>query len=619
MITVPVPSDNPRDQIYRLERRLAREREARLMAERIAEQGTRDLFIQKQRLKLVETIASAANLLDDPSDAFRVALDEICNYTGWATGHVWIFAENQSETVELISSGVWSSDASIEAKAFRRVTESMTFGPGLSLPGRVLQKRQAVWIPDITLDDHFQRTRVARECGLRAAFAFPALIGTEVGAVLEFFQGWPREPDEELMRTVEQIGAQLGRVVERKRNSDRAAVDKAALEAEHRAAEQASRAKSAFLAVTSHEVRTPLNAVLGLTQTLKREPLTSGQHELVDGVLASGEMLLRLLNAVLDMSKIEANEVTAHLSDFDPGTMVEAIVRIWTPYAHEQGIDLSLDTTGLGCRLLRSDEGRIEQTVVNLVANAIKFTPQGERVVIRAASEEGSLRIEVIDGGPGVADCDRERIFQPFEQTETGRLAGGTGLGLSICTGNVHLLGGEIGTDLTETGRSRFWFQCPVNTSTQDRLEEPEEPGEIQGGLRVLAAEDNPANRRVLQLLLAPANVELTFAEDGQQALNALATARFDLVLMDANMPVMDGVEAVRRIRSGDLAPGAAIFMLTANAFADDVSLYMAAGADGVLTKPIHLPSLFAVLSDCGKGVVLSGQLCDADRLTATS
>ncbi len=181
------------------------------------------------------------------------------------------------------------------------------------------------------------------------------------------------------------------------------------------------------------------------------------------------------------------------------------------------------------------------------------------------------------------------------------------------------MLGGEIGTDLTETGRSRFWFQCPVDTSTQGRLEEPEEPGEIQGGLRVLAAEDNPANRRVLQLLLAPANVELTFAEDGQQALNALATARFDLVLMDANMPVMDGVEPVRRIRSGDLAPGAAIFMLTANAFADDVSLYRAAGADGVLTKPIHLLSLFAVLSDCGKGVVLSGQLCDADRLTATS
>lgn len=320
-------------------------------------------------------------------------------------------------------------------------------------------------------------------------------------------------------------------------------------------------------------------------------------------MLASGEMLLRLLNAVLDMSKIEANEMTAHVSDFDLGTMLQAIVRIWTPYAREQGIELSLDTAELGTRLIRSDEGRIEQTVVNLVANAIKFTPPGEGIIIRVISGEGSLRVEVIDGGPGVPECDRERIFRPFEQTETGREAGGTGLGLSICTGNVRLLGGEIGTDLTETGRSRFWFRCPVETSTQESLAEPEEPAEVQGGIRVLAAEDNPANRRVLQLLLAPANVELTFAEDGQQALNALAAARFDLVLMDANMPVMDGVEAVRRIRSGDLAPGAAIHMLTANAFADDVNRYLAAGADGVLTKPIHLPSLFAVLADCGKGV----------------
>ena len=229
MISVPAPSGDPRDQIQRLERRLAREREARLMAERIAEKVTRDLFIQKQRLKLVESIASAANLLDDPSDAFRVTLDEICNYTGWATGHVWIFAEDQSETVELISSGVWSSNTGPEAKAFRRVTQAMTFGPGLSLPGRVLEKRQAVWIADIGLDIHFQRARIAQECGLRAAFAFPALIGTEVGAVLEFFQITPRGPDEELMRTVEQIGAQLGRVVERKRNSDREAVDKARL------------------------------------------------------------------------------------------------------------------------------------------------------------------------------------------------------------------------------------------------------------------------------------------------------------------------------------------------------------------------------------------------------
>lgn len=257
MIPAAAPSDDLGAQIRRLERRLAREREARLAAERIAEQGTRDLFIKKQRLTLVESIASAANLLDNPVDALQVALDEICAFTGWTNGHVWLFPDDQTDSGTLISSRIWSSDTTVETRAFRRATEAMTFGQGLSLPGRVLEKRQAVWIADISLDEHFQRARVAQECGLRAAFAFPALIGTEVGAVLEFFQTTPREPDEKLMRTVDQIGAQLGRVVERSRNAYRAAVDRAALEAEHRAAEQASRAKSAFLAVTSHEVRSP--------------------------------------------------------------------------------------------------------------------------------------------------------------------------------------------------------------------------------------------------------------------------------------------------------------------------------------------------------------------------
>jgi GAF domain-containing protein len=246
VISVPARSDDPSDQIYRLERRLARERETRLMAERIAEQRTRDLFIQKQRLKLVESIASAANLLDDPSDAFRVALDEICNYTGWTTGHVWIFAEDQSEIVELISSGVWASNTSVETKAFRRVTQSMTFGPGLSLPGRVLEKRQAVWSADIGLDIHFQRARIAQECGLRAAFAFPALIGTEVGAVLEFFQSRTSAPDEALLEMLDQIAAVLGRVVERHRTALRLKRNNE-LAAQRDAAEQASKAKSAFL------------------------------------------------------------------------------------------------------------------------------------------------------------------------------------------------------------------------------------------------------------------------------------------------------------------------------------------------------------------------------------
>mgnify|MGYP000356027892 CR=1 FL=1 len=193
------------------------------------------------------------------------------------------------------------------------------------------------------------------------------------------------------------------------------------------AAEAANRAKSNFLAVTSHEVRTPLNAVLGLSEALKREALTPRQKELNDGVLASGEMLLRLLDAVLDMSRIEANQATARPSDFDIMAKLRAIASIWTPRAQELGVALTLDTSGLDRERVRQDEGRVEQTLVNLISNALKFTPAGGEVRVVATSATGRLRLEVIDGGPGVPEADRERVFQAFEQTEAGRAAGATG------------------------------------------------------------------------------------------------------------------------------------------------------------------------------------------------
>lgn len=597
-----VPAD-PAAQIARLERRLVRERKARAAAEAIGEQGLLNLYRQQQRLELLQTIAATSNSVDQPDEAFGLALARICEYTGWTTGHVLVFGDE--DRLALCSSNVWFGADTENYTPFREASSRIVFSSGVGLPGRVLKSRSAVWIEDVSAVVNFPRASAALASGLRAGFAFPALIGEEVGAVLEFFQHKPAPPDAELLETLSQIGVQLGRVVERYRNARR-------LEVERDAAQSANRAKSAFLAVTSHEVRTPLNAVLGLAEALKREPLTARQHELNDGVLASGAMLLRLLNAVLDMSKIEADQATALMTDFDIGEKLQAVVTIWTPRAREMGLTLSLDTANLALRRLRSDEGRIEQTLVNLISNALKFTPAGGEVQVRATSDGDRVRLEVIDDGPGIVEADQERIFRPFEQTDIGRAAGGAGLGLSICAGNVRLLAGDIGQDRSDDGRSRFWFECPVGTALEEAASVAPTPLPSTG-LKVLAAEDNPANRRVLEVLLVPAGVDLTFAENGLEALQALARSRFDLILMDANMPVMDGVEAVRRIRAGNLAAGAPVHMLTANAFAEDVSLYMAAGADGVLTKPIQLPKLFAVLSQCGQNTT------DVDKLVSAS
>lgn len=610
----PLPADlDPAVRIERLERRLAREREARLAAEAIAEKGLLDQYRHQERLRLVETIARAANYGDDPADVFGLALREICAYAGWPTGHVCMFPDD--DLTRLCSSGVWYGADDEATAPFRRASENATFVTGVGLPGRVLASRRAVWVEDVTVAPNFPRARAAAESGLYGAFAFPALIGDEVGAVLEFFQDRPAPPDPDMLEVLNQIGAQLGRVIERYRSARRLRIQNEELtrlfaeaQTQRAAAEAANSAKSAFLAVTSHEVRTPLNAVIGLSEALKREPLTPHQQELNDGVLASGQMLLRLLNAVLDMSRIEADQATARMTDFDMAAKLRAIISIWTPRAAELGVTLSLEDSELCAPLIHSDEGRIEQTLVNLISNALKFTPSGGEVTVVATGDGTRLRIAVVDGGPGVPETDRDRIFMPFEQTEAGREAGGAGLGLSICSGNIRLLGGEIGTDRSEAGASRFWFECPVAAARPVAPASETEEVRPANGLRILAAEDNPANRRVLEVLLAPAGIDLTLVENGLEAVRALERARFDLVLMDANMPVMDGPDAVRDIRARNLAQGAEVHMLTANAFADDVARYLAAGADGVLTKPIQLPQLFSVLVRCSDRVTAEHQ-----------
>lgn len=593
---------DPATQIARLERRLAREREARMAAEAIAESGILALYQQQERLRIVQAVATAANLGDDPAIAFAEALREVCAFTGWPVGYVCMFDDDDPS--RLVSSGVWYGADEPHLAPFREASAHITFTSGVGLPGRVLAAKAGVWVEDVTLEPNFPRALAAGRGALRGGFAFPALIGEEVGAVIEFFQRSAVPPDPELLDMLNQIGAQLGRVVERYRNARRLRIHNAELttlyaeaQGQKEAAEAASRAKSNFLAVTSHEVRTPLNAVLGLSEALKREPLTVAQHELNDGVLASGQMLLRLLDAVLDMSRIEANQATARLSDFDIRAKLQAIISIWTPQAQEMGVVLRLDTSRLDLDRIRQDEGRVEQTLVNLISNAFKFTPADAEVRIVAASANNQLRLEVIDGGPGVPEADRERIFEAFEQTDSGRAIGGAGLGLSICVGNVRVLEGQICADRTDDGRSRFWFSCPVgDAAPAEDLPVPLAPAR---GLRVLAAEDNAGNRRVLQVLLAPAGVELTLVENGLQAVEALRAGRFDLILMDANMPVMDGPTAVRQIRAENIAGVAAVHMLTANVFAEDIARYLAAGADGVLAKPIQLPLLFAVLAEC--------------------
>jgi signal transduction histidine kinase/CheY-like chemotaxis protein len=391
------------------------------------------------------------------------------------------------------------------------------------------------------------------------------------------------------------------------------------------AAEAASRAKSDFLAVTSHEVRTPLNAVLGLAEALKSEPLTPRQAALVEGVMDAGAMLLRLLNGVLDVTRIESGKMALDIAPFDLNGCIETVVEIWRPRAAERAVTLTLRIDPVpGQHGLLSDRGKIEQVLVNFISNALKFTPAGGRIDVGLAGRPQTdgrfaVRMEVADQGPGVPPDERARIFRPFEQTAAGREAGGAGLGLSICAGHAELLEGAIGVETAPGGGALFWLEFPVEFATLADVAPPPAPSPPPlapepealaaahpadpAALRVLAAEDHPANRLVLQALLEPVGVAVSFVENGREALEAVMRGAYDLVLMDVNMPVMDGVSALVAIRElpGDLAR-TPVHMVTANVFEEDIRRYLEAGADGVLKKPIDVRELFALVARAGSG-----------------
>jgi len=379
-----------------------------------------------------------------------------------------------------------------------------------------------------------------------------------------------------------------------------AALEAALTEAEtdRARAERANQAKSRFLAMISHDVRTPLNIIMGVVEVLKRKKRAKAETELVADMGDAGAMLLRLLNGALDLSKIESGQVEVRLAPVDVRAGIEGVGRVWRHRADELNLDLQVECEGdpADFRVL-ADEGRIEQVVINLLSNALKMTPEGT-VSLRARAlpaNDGAtiLDFEIEDQGPGVPEDQRARIFEPFEQLDAGRAAGGAGLGLAICRSSVEAMGGEIGVREAEDGGALFWFRITAERA-EPEVETDAPISASTGALSVLAAEDHPANRKLLAMLLGQFDVEATLVENGAEAVKAAAAHHYDLILMDVMMPVMDGVAALQAIRAtGDDVP---VHMLTANVFEEDVARYIAAGADGVLRKPIEIPALHAVL-----------------------
>jgi len=361
----------------------------------------------------------------------------------------------------------------------------------------------------------------------------------------------------------------------------------ALLEAQ-RAAEAAGEAKSAFLANMSHEIRTPMNGVMGVLHLLKGEKLTHEGRHMLEEALSCGQMLAELLNDVIDFSKIEAGRLELADEPLDPRGVVEGVVRLLRPQADAKGLLLRLDNDAdLGW--VRSDPVRLRQALFNLVGNAVKFTERGSVTVRCTSPRPGFLRFEVIDTGVGIPAEVQERIFQRFDQGDasTTRKFGGSGLGLAITKKLAEMMSGAVGFSSEEGLGSNFWLEieAPVAEAVAETCESLEP---VLEGLRVLVVEDNATNRMIATKLLESLGAQVATAADGYLGVEAAASGDFHLILMDVQMPGIDGLEAARRIRAlGGAAAQTPIVALTANVLAHQRRAYLDAGMDGVVGKPI--------------------------------
>ena len=369
------------------------------------------------------------------------------------------------------------------------------------------------------------------------------------------------------------------------------------------AANAANIAKSQFLANMSHEIRTPLNGVLAMAEVMDRSELSDVQRERLAVVRQSGEQLLAVLNDVLDLSKIEAGKLELVDQDFDLERVANSVLDGFSALAAEKGLAFSVNVEAGARGAWCGDADRLRQIVANLVSNAVKFTAKGEVMVRFEAADAGGLRLSVTDTGIGIAGDKILTLFEKFTQADssTTRQYGGTGLGLAICRELAQLMGGRVSVLSQEGAGSTFIVELPFARGSSDAVVEASTPSQdVQpGSVRVLAAEDNMVNQKVLKAIVEPMDVELTLVGDGRAAVDAWRTGAFEVILMDIQMPVMDGIAASKAIRAAELAerrPRTPILALTANALVHQVEEYLAAGMDGHVAKPIESARLFAAL-----------------------
>jgi len=403
----------------------------------------------------------------------------------------------------------------------------------------------------------------------------------------------------------------LGKLAEREEELKRAMRE---LEQARDAANAANVLKTQFLANMSHEIRTPLNGVLAMAEVMAMGELAAVQRDRLQIIRQSGGLLLAVLNDVLDLSKIEAGKLTLINEPFELEATVRPVIESFTTMARGKGLDFQVELAPAACGWWEGDADRLHQIIGNLLSNAVKFTPQGSvaaTVDIDPASDR--LRIMVRDTGVGIAAEKLPVLFEKFTQADNSatRRFGGTGLGLAICRELTQMMGGTIEVQSREGCGSTFIVELPLARCEAAGAETSDAARPEQEGLRLLAAEDNATNQQVLAAVMESLGIDIDIVPDGKQAVEAWRACPYDLILMDIQMPVMDGIAAAREIRAAERADGRSrtpIIALTANALTHQIEEYLGAGMDGHVAKPIEIAKLYEAISTALNAAAVGGE-----------